>query len=298
MILVAGDLLLDILLLPELRQPEQPEGIVLRPGGSAANTAAWIAHLGGAVTFTGCIGDDPIGAMLVEEMEQQGVHVIARRVAGMETGAVVVEIDHGAQRVMRSSRGANTALAPEDIQRPELSSITVVHLTGYALLGPPGFALLRAAGELAREHGALLSFDPSSPSAVKAMGRELLLAELLRCGVGLLLPNQDEAAALMGTSDSMEATNRLRDIVPAVAIKNGQDGYTAADGDGVHIQPMETIVPRDTTGAGDAFNAGVLFGLSNGDALSAACRRGHAAALGAISALGGRPPLIPTTVSQ
>ncbi len=93
MMLIAGDLLLDVLLLPELKHSEQPAGMLARSGGSAANTAAWMARLGSRVSFVGCVGDDGIGHILRQELIAEGVHAHIRTVHGIETGCVAVELD-------------------------------------------------------------------------------------------------------------------------------------------------------------------------------------------------------------
>jgi ribokinase len=289
MILVVGDLLLDILLLPELKQSEQPAGMVARSGGSAANTAAWMAHLGCRVTFVGCVGNDGIGEVLREELRAEGVHTEVRMVDGMETGCVAVELDAHGERLMRSSRGANVALVPDDLRRAVYGNIWGVHLTGYGLLGMGGFALLEAAAEVARTHRAFLSFDPSSEGVIEALGRNRLLGELSQCGVDMLLPNVLEAAALTGRADASEAAAALGETVPMVVVKCSERGAVVfASGDLGHV-PTQPVNPLDTTGAGDAFNAGMLAALRRGDELEDACRHGHEVAREAIGVYGGRP---------
>jgi sugar/nucleoside kinase (ribokinase family) len=289
MMLVAGDLLLDVLLLPELTHSEQPAGMMARSGGSAANTAAWMARLGCPVTFVGCVGNDGIGDMLREELRAEGVRTEVRAVAGMETGCVAVELDVRGERLMRSSRGANVALVGDDVRRAVQGNVGWVHLTGYALLGVGGFALLEAAAEVARTHGAILSFDPSSEGVIAAFERTRLLRELEQCGVDLLLPNVLEAAALTGGMDASGAAEALAETIPTVVVKCSERGAVAVAAGELHHVPTEPVDPLDTTGAGDAFNAGLLAALRRGDALEDACRQGHAVAREAIGSYGGRP---------
>jgi ribokinase len=137
--LVVGDLLLDVLLLSELKHSEQPAGMIARSGGSAANTAAWMQHLGCPVRFVGCVGNDGIGDMLRRELREVGVETRVRTVDGLETGCVAVELDAHGERLMRSSRGANVALVADDVRGANVGDIWGVHLTGYALLGVGGF---------------------------------------------------------------------------------------------------------------------------------------------------------------
>lgn len=290
MILVAGDLMLDIVLLSELRAQEQSTGIHVRSGGSAANTAAWMATLGLQVSFVGCIGDDIMGSMLVTELKQAGVRTRVRTVIGAETGAVAVQVGDDGERTMRSARGANQHLAPDDLLANASAPLSIVHLTGYALLGPFRFALLHAAGDIARACDAFLSFDPSSTGVIRFLGAERLLYEAATAGVDLLLPNCEEAEELTGVRGSIQAAEVLAARTPRVVVKDGQRGATWAAGDAAGEMSTQAQIPVDTTGAGDAFNAGVLAALSTGGSLADACRRGHEVATRAIALYGGRPP--------
>lgn len=290
MILSIGDVMLDVMLLPSLQREEQSRGIAVRAGGSAANTAAWLAHLGVDSTFVGCTGDDPPGDMLAHELRAHGVRCAIRTVAGSESGAVAVEIGVGGERVMRSARGANEALAPDDILAAPTTGVVAVHITGYALLGPAGFRLLHAAAEVAHDAGALLSFDPSSVGVIERLGADRLLMEVDRCTVGLLLPNRVEAESLTGEGDAVDAARSLAAAIPLVVVKAARAGAAfagVASFGKVPARPAEAI---DSTGAGDAFDAGLLAALTTGQTLGAACRLANATAGHAITRLGGRPP--------
>jgi sugar/nucleoside kinase (ribokinase family) len=289
MMLVVGDLLLDVLLLPELTHSEQPAGMLARSGGSAANTAAWMGHLGSQVRFVGCVGADGIGDMLRAELRLEGVQTEVRSVDRLETGCVAVELDAHGERLMRSSRGANVALVGDDLLRAVPDDVWGVHLTGYALLGVGGFELLKTAADVARSHGALLSFDPSSEGAIETLGRDRLLGVLKQCGVGLVLPNIVEAVALTGREDPSEAAAVLGNTARMVVVKCSDHGAVIFAGGELCQVPTEPIVPLDTTGAGDAFNAGLLSALMRGDDLENACRLGHVVASEAIQIYGGRP---------
>lgn len=290
MILVAGDLMLDILLLSDLRASEQSRGILVRGGGSAANTAAWVAYLGAEVIFTGCVGDDAIGAMLIGELRTAGVRTAIRSVHGMETGAVVVEISPSGDRLMRSARGANEALSANDLLNLAASNVTVIHLTGYALLGPAGISLLDGAGRSVSQSDALLSFDPSSPGVIEQVGREHLLTAIASAGVGLLLPNSEEAEALTGAGSVTAAAGSLAQAVPTVIVKTGTGGAVYCAAGDTYSVPTAPLPAVDSTGAGDAFNAGILVARSRGLSIADSCRFAHSVAVQAIVRYGGRPP--------
>jgi sugar/nucleoside kinase (ribokinase family) len=287
-IAVIGDLLLDVYVLSQLREAEQGQGILLRPGGSAANTAAWLSHLGSPVTFIGCVGADAVGDMLGQELESHGVRTRLTVAHGSETGAVAIELTEGAERVMRSSRGANMALSTDAIRRVEPAKI--LHLSGYSLLGPYGLAMLEAAGQAARDLSATLSFDPSSVGVIRRFGGPRFLEAIESSGVNLLLPNRDEALALTGGGNVTEAAVMLGSRVEMVIVKDGARGALWSTGERSGLTPTEPAIPRDTTGAGDAFNAGVIRSLELGLSGEVACARGNQVAAQAIGRYGGRPP--------
>jgi ribokinase len=288
LILVIGDLMLDIFLLSELQQEEQSTGLLLRGGGSAANTAAWLASEGQTVTFVGCVGADTIGSALVGELQGQGVALAVRQVDGAETGAVVVELQ-SAERVMRSSRGANVLLSPADIERIDLPSISAVHITGYTLLCEFGFEMLRAAGRVAARHNVLLSFDPSSVGVIRSLGRSELDSEMTAAGVDILLPNTLEALELSGSTDVEDAVIQLSGRFPHVTVKDGARGAILCVGRTAFRVPSTGSTPVDTTGAGDAFNAAVVRALCEGGDARAAIVAGVGLAAAAVSNFGGRP---------
>jgi sugar/nucleoside kinase (ribokinase family) len=289
MIVVIGDTMLDVMILPELREAEQQSGVLMRPGGSAANTAAWLACLGSEVLFVGCVGRDPIGRMLVETMRDYGARVHVRMTGEAESGAVVVQVTDTGERLMRSSRGANRLLSPDDIAATPVDRVSFVHLTGYTLLDPHGLAIVDAAGDLARRTRARFTFDPSSVGVQRAFGAEALLSSLDRNGMSILLPNAVEAESLTGTPDVGEAARELGRWAPLVVVKDGDEGAVTYHQGKVQRMAAEPLQPLDTTGAGDAFNAGFLHALGQGSSLADACALGNKVARKVICRYGGQP---------
>jgi sugar/nucleoside kinase (ribokinase family) len=289
MIAVIGDLMLDIFLLSPLHQAEQESGLLLRGGGSAANTAAWLAATSEPVTFVGCVGADLVGEGLVRELQAQGMNVAVRQVAGAETGAVVVEVDDSAERVMRSSRGANSLLTPADVQAVEVKDLGLVHLTGYSLLGDAGFEILAAAGRLAATNDALLTFDPSSVGVIRSLGSREMIRAIETAGVDLVLPNTAEVAELAQLTDVGAAVAAIAGRFSEVVVKDGAAGALYYSGGAVKRIPAPRASPVDTTGAGDAFNAGVIRTLANGGNPHQAAEMGVSLAARAVAKFGGRP---------
>lgn len=281
--------MLDVFLLSELQAEEQGSGLLLRPGGSAANTARHLAALGHEVVFVGVVGADSTGQVVQRILEESGVTARPRVAPGEETGAVAIEVTDNGERVMRSSRGANQLLEPADLEPLRALPLTWLHLTGYSLLGAPGLAILKAAGQLARETGAILSFDPSSVGVINRIGAAELLAALCRAGAALLLPNSAEATALSGQPDPIQAARALVRSVPWVVVSLGPEGACWARPGGGGAVATQPARPLDTTGAGDAFNAGVIDALSRGESLAGACTQGNLLARQVLGRWGGGP---------
>jgi sugar/nucleoside kinase (ribokinase family) len=288
MIAVIGDIMLDVLLLPELRRPEQSSGALVRVGGSAANCAAWLAVMGYASTVVGCVGRDPVGSMLRSELNRRGVSMRIAMADGLETGVVAASISDSGERTMRSSRGANEALSPAFIRRLRLAELRIVHVMGYGLLSPYGMDVLHAAAALARRSGAALSFDPSSASAIRTIGADCLL-KVTRQENAILTPNAAEAAALTGLDDPEQAARHLSKYAGTVIVKDGPLGAIYTVRGQIRREKAQRVEPLDTTGAGDAFDAGALSALVDGRSLAEACRRGNTLGAAAVQRYGGQP---------
>jgi ribokinase len=287
MILCAGDILLDVFLLSELQASEQGSGVLLRAGGSAANTAHWLSQLGVPVRFVGCVGSDATGNALRQQLRDSGVQVAIRSEPGAETGAVVVEVGPHGERSMRSSRGANQALSSIDLREATSDDVRIIHLSCYATLGTEGLDILLNAGKLARDVGALLSVDPSSVGVIQRFGPDRFLQALLDAGAYLLLPNLHEATTISARESVDDAAQRLGSMFPKVVVKMGASGALVCNGGVSDLVPTTAAVPKDTTGAGDAFNAGVLAAVWRGESILEGCRTGHDVARRVVGQYGG-----------
>jgi sugar/nucleoside kinase (ribokinase family) len=286
-IVVLGDVMVDVVVRlsgPLAQASDAPAEIRFRGGGSAANTAAWLAAAGADVTFVGRAGDDEPGRAAAEELRAIGVD---RRVAldpDRSTGACLVLIDPGGERTMAPDAGANDGLAAEDLADDLLAEAAHLHVAGYALLREGSRAAARSAIERASRAGVTVSVDPSS-SALLDPGF-LDLAD----GAGLLLPNASEAHALTGYSDPEAAARALAERFGEVVVTLGPGGALWTDGDALlRAAAVAVDEVEDTTGAGDAFAAGFLServaGGSTAEALAAGCRL----AARAVSRPGARP---------
>jgi ribokinase len=233
---------------------DRPASISTRGGGAAANVAAHLARLGVDVELAGCVGDDPPGTGLAAELTAAGVRPALRTVPGVPTGTVVSLVEPGGQRSFLADRGANLELAPRDVPLPGPGGH--LYVSGYTLLHPrPRAAGLRALRD-ALAAGCTVSVDPASTGPLALYGADRWLADT--AGATLILPNAAEARLLTGCRDPAEAARALAAGYRIVTVKLGADGALWASGDVLVHRPARPTTVVDTTGAGDAFAAGLL----------------------------------------
>jgi ribokinase len=259
-VVVVGDLMVDVVLAPArpLRiGTDVPGRVALRQGGSAANTARWLARLGARATLVCAVGRDPEGRGLVAALEADGVRVRASRVPGERTGRIGVVVAPGGERSFVADRAAADRLAPRDLAVDTFRA-DLLHLPAYSLLGEPLGTAGRRAIELARANGALVSLDLSSVGPLLADGRRAALRLVRDAAPDVLFATRAEAEAIVGGRDIAA----LGDIASVVVIKQGRSGASvlarSADGSPAFDVATVAIEAADTTGAGDAFDAGFL----------------------------------------
>jgi sugar/nucleoside kinase (ribokinase family) len=253
---VCGDVINDTLVKPldglgSWPGSDTPATILARPGGSAANQAAWMAHLGADVVFAGRAGARD-AAYHRRELARAGVraHLAADREA--ETGSIVIMVAPDGERTMFTDRGANLRLRRSDVPAALLDGAAALHLTGYTFCEPP---LLEVAlwllGE-ARARKLAVTIDPGSAAFLARMEP----AAFLRWteGAAVCFPNRDEAALLTGQSDPLSMAARLTRHYGVVAVKLGGAGCVlATPGEAPVVIAAHPARVTDTTGAGDAF---------------------------------------------
>lgn len=283
-VVVVGDLMVDVVVRPSgpLRTGSDTASEVrLTGGGSAANTAAWVASRLRPVALVAGVGDDDLGASARRDLAGLGVRTEGVvTVAGARTGTCVVLVDRAGERTMLPDRGANDGVDVDAVRAAVRGgSIGWLHLSGYTVLHDGSRAAGVAALDAARERGIPTSVDPSSAGPILDLGAAVL-ADLLR-PVDLLFANEEEVAALGGEEAALS-------IASAVVVKRGAAGATWTDGTrrvDVAAVPVEVV---DTTGAGDAFAAGFLTSWDGAD-VGAALSGGVAAAAEAVARPGARP---------
>ncbi len=293
-IVVVGDLVTDVLVVTAgtLAVGSDTTGTVrFAGGGQAANTAAWLGHLGVTVTLVAAIGDDEAGRARVAELTRLGVRSAVRVHQGATTGSVLVLASAG-ERTMVADRGANLLLSPDDVTTAVATLGTVsrvhLHLSGYPLLDERTRAAGMAALAAARANGATTSVDAASAAPLARLGATAFL-DLVH-GVDLLLANADEADVLAAPGPAERQAALLAGIARNVVVKRGPAGAVWCGRDGITAAVAAERVPLlDPTGAGDAFAAGLLAVWCAGGSPGAALRAGAALGARAVSKVGARP---------
>jgi ribokinase len=294
-LVVLGDVMVDVVCRldgPIALGSDAPARIEFGYGGSAANVSAWAAvarGAGAAPVLAGRIGADDRGRAAEAELRAVGVETRLAVDPERPTGTCVVLVGPDGERSMVPDPGANDRLAEGDLADDLLIEGTHLHLTGYSLMRDGSRAAGRAAIARARERGMSVSVDPSSAALLSPAFMDEL------DGVGLLLPNAEEAAVLSGEEDAERAALGLAARVPEVAVTLGAGGALWTDGREVCRvaaagEPGEgAAAPLDTTGAGDAFAAGFLTARLSGAGPEEALRDGCRLAAVAVRTPGARP---------
>lgn len=284
-----GDVMLDVT--ARLSGPLQvgsdtPAQIGWRGGGSAANTACWLAHAGTPAVFVGRIGDDEAGRWSVAELTRHGVRCAVGIDALLPTGTCVVLIDQHGERTMVPDTGANAALSSDDVDAAGLVAGDHLHVSGYALFSGARTAA-RHAIDVARRVGASVSVGAASSAPLRALGREPFLS-----WIGsdvLLIGNADEAAVLTDGADPQSAAAALGAHVGEAIVTLGADGAIWSDGTQLHRVLAVPIGVVDSTGAGDAFLAGFLAARAGGAEVPRALAVAAEVAAQACHLVGARP---------
>lgn len=254
-------------------------------GGSAANTIIGVADFGGTAAYAGKVGTDELGRFLLEDMRKLGVAVEVPPAAG-QTGTSVILITEDAQRTMLTHLGLSATLGPDDISAPEIARADYVYVEGYLFAGDSTKAAALKAIRLAKEQGVKVAFTISDPFLV-SMHRELFW-ELIAGPVDLLFCNLEEARSLTGLSDPVDCAQKIHHHAADVALTLGADGSLLMQGG--QVLPIEGVPVRavDTTGAGDMYAAGILYGITNGRTWKQAGHLASHAAARIVSQLGAR----------
>ena len=264
-------------------------------GGSCANTMAAIASLGGRAGYIGKVRADQLGEVFGHDIRAAGVTFrTPPSPDGPPTARCLVFVTPDAQRTMATYLGACVELGPDDVDEDLVAGAAVTYLEGYLWDRPAAkAACLRAAG-IAHRHGRRVALCLSDSFCVDRWRDEFL--DLIDGHVDVLIANEAEITSLYRVGDFEAALERTRRLCPLAALTRGPRGSVVVRGEEIHAvaaAPVPRVV--DTTGAGDLYAAGFLYGLTAGMDLAACGRLGSLAAGRIITHYGARPetPLAP-----
>jgi len=255
------------------------------PGGSACNTVVGIGNLGGHARFVGKSGRGKMAVFFETDLKKNNVEPFLFN-SSSPTGRVLSIITPDAQRSMFTFLGASSETRPEEITEKCFEGAAVVHVEGYLLFNEE---LIMAALKAAKSAGARISLDLASFTVVEES--KTLLEKIVKDYVDILIANEDEACAYTGSSDENKAIRLLSEHVQIAALKIGKRGsLVACDGDILSIEPKGSGDAVDTTGAGDLWAAGFLFGLVNGYSLATCGKLGSACGYEVCQVVGTKVP--------
>lgn len=291
-IVVVGDLMNDIVVVP--RGPIVPDTdtesqVRPRPGGSAANTAAWLGSLGAPVDFIGAVGDADADSH-AELFRESGVTPHLQVEPGLPTGIIVILV-RGEERSMLTERGANAAFSGATLTDELLDTAAIVHVSGYTIVKDFGSSAAQQILQRARERGIPFSVTPGSYGYLSEYGAKRFLDDIRGCEI--LIPNLSEGRLLSGKKDPMDVGKALLAHAPMVLLTRGSLGVTLFRRDHAPLEvpapPVAKLV--DPTGAGDALAAGFLAHWVRSRDPEAAVRAAVLIAARAVMLIGGRPPV-------
>jgi sugar/nucleoside kinase (ribokinase family) len=258
-------------------------------GGSVANTMAGIASLGGRPAFFGKVNDDQLGAVFAHDIRSIGVVFDGTPAAdAAPTGRCLVLVTPDAQRTMQTFLGAAAELGPDDIEEHTVRAAQVVYLEGY-LWDPPAAkqAFIKAA-EIAHDAGRKVALSLSDPFCVDRHRAEF--RDLVDGHIDVLFANEEEIKSLYETQSFDAALQQVRGKCDIAALTRSAKGSVVVAGDEVHVvdpEPVDKVV--DTTGAGDLYASGFLYGLTHGYGLAQCGRIAGICAAEVIAHMGARP---------
>jgi sugar/nucleoside kinase (ribokinase family) len=268
---------------------EKTESAMECSGGSAANTIAGLASLGGAGAFIGKVHDDQLGKVFRHDIHAAGVAFdTLPNDSGPPTATSMILVTPDAQRTMQTFLGASVDLGPADIDLELIAASRITYLEGYLWDPPSAKEAFVKAADGAHQAGRKVSLNLSDPFCVDRHRDDFL--DLAENHVDILFANEREILSLYQVASFDESLQAVRSHCEIAALTRGEKGSVIVSGDEIHVVDAEPVNDlADTTGAGDAFAAGFLFGVTSGQDLARSAHIGGIAAAEVISHLGARP---------
>lgn len=258
-------------------------------GGSAANTVAGLASLGAATAFIGKVHDDELGQDFSRDIGAAGIDFFTEPLTqGPSTGRSIVLVTPDAERSMFTYLGASEKLSEEDIDENIIKAGKIIYLEGYLWDKEEAKKAMVKACELAHKHNRKVAFSLSDKSVVKRHRQEFL--NLVKDYVDILFGNEEEIKTLFAENDFYKTLEMLKPDVEIAAITRSAKGSVVVNGRTitfVEAEKVDDVV--DSTGAGDLYAAGFLYGIINERSLGTCAMIGSIAAAEIISHYGARP---------
>ena len=258
-------------------------------GGSAGNTAAGVASLGGRSNYIGKVKNDQLGSIFAHDIRAMGVKFDTQMAdSGPATARSFILVTPDAHRTMNTYLGACVELGPDDIDPAIIRSSQVTYMEGYLWDPEGGKAAFRKAAEISHEAGQRVSLTLSDSFCVDRFRDEF--KDFIGGGVDILFANEDEIKSLYQTKDLSEAIAAVRNQVEIACVTRSAEGSLIVEGDNsIEIAADTSVEVVDTTGAGDLYASGFLYGFTNGRSLAESGAIASLAAAEVISHVGARP---------
>jgi sugar/nucleoside kinase (ribokinase family) len=259
-------------------------------GGSAANTAVGIASLGGSAAFIGRVNDDQLGEVFAHDIQAAGVRFETPPASGgLPTGRCLIVVTPDAERTLNTFLGAAAEIGPEDVSAEMIASAQVTYLEGYLFDQDRAKTAFRQAAKYAHDADRRVALTLSDSFCVERHRADFL--SLVETSTDILFANEAEICALYEVDDFDTAIDRVDDHCEIAAITRGAKGATIVSSGKAHLIDPHPVPGGvlDTTGAGDLYAAGFLFGITNGYDVERSGQLASLAASEAISHLGARP---------
>jgi sugar/nucleoside kinase (ribokinase family) len=258
-------------------------------GGSAANTTVGVASFGGRAAFIGKVADDDLGRIFAHDIRAAGVHFATRPKAGGEpTARCLILVTPDGERTMSTFLGVSPELDHGEVDAEVIGASSIVYLEGYLFDRPQAKAAFRQAADIAKAAGRKVALTLSDSFCVDRHRAEFL--DFIRDKVDILFANENEITALYETKSFDDAAERVARDAPLAALTRSARGSLILSGGRTVKVPVEPVAKvSDTTGAGDLYAAGFLFGHATGRDLETCGRLGSLAAAEIISHVGARP---------
>lgn len=272
------------------RAEKTSEDLTQESGGSAGNTIAGVASFGGKGAYIGKVAHDELGEVFSRDLKKSGVHfdVPFLHDDPTHTGRCLINVTEDGQRTMATFLGAAALVQPEDVDPQLIRASQITYLEGYLFDTPSGRAAFAKACEIARSAGRKTAMTLSDSFVVDRWRTDLLA--FIEQHIDLVFANESELLSLFQTEDFDKAARYLKSKADLAFVTRSERGSVALKADLSHdipVYPVAEVV--DTTGAGDQYAAGVMYGLTQGLHLETCGRLGALAAAEVISHYGPRP---------